>query len=104
MSNTVKLLAAGVAVVVLGTTLVFVTGCGETAPEPGESAPIAQKTCPVMGGKIDPKIYTDHEGRRIYFCCAACPPKFKEDPEKYLTTVDAEIAGAESTGAGHGKH
>jgi len=45
---------------------------------------IAQSTCPVMGGKIDPNIYVDYKGKRVYFCCAECAGKFKQDPEKYL--------------------
>lgn len=43
-----------------------------------------QITCPVMGEDIDPKIFTDYKGQRIYFCCKACPPKFKTNPNKYL--------------------
>ena len=65
------------------------------APETAApAAAIAQKTCPVMGGPIDPKMFTEHEGRRIYFCCAACIEKFKADPEKYIAKVDAELKGA----------
>lgn len=29
------------------------------------------------------KLFADHEGRRYYFCCAGCPPKFKKEPAKY---------------------
>jgi YHS domain-containing protein len=47
----------------------------------------AQTTCPVMGGDINKEIYADHEGQRIYFCCAACVSTFKEDPEKYLAKL-----------------
>jgi len=56
---------------------------------PSTSA-ISQKTCPVMGGKIDTKVYTDHEGRRVYFCCPACIDKFKKSPAKYLAKLDAQ--------------
>ena len=54
-----------------------------------------QTTCPVMGGKInkEKKIYADYKGKRVYFCCAACLPKFKENPEKYL--AELEKAGVE---------
>ncbi len=58
------------------------------------TAEVAQKTCPVMGGKIVKTIYTDHNGRRIYFCCAGCEGTFKKDPAKYLAKVDAEIQKA----------
>jgi YHS domain-containing protein len=29
------------------------------------------------------KMFADHEGKRYFFCCAGCVPKFKEDPNKY---------------------
>jgi YHS domain-containing protein len=60
-----------------------------------------QTTCPVMGGKINKEIYADYQGKRIYFCCAACPSQFKKDPEKYLAKlkemgVEPEAVPAES--------
>ena len=47
-----------------------------------------QKNCPVMGGKIDKNIYTDYNGRRIYFCCESCMQSFSKDPEKYLKKLE----------------
>ena len=44
----------------------------------------AQTTCPVMGGQVNKKLHADYKGERVYFCCAACPPEFKKNPEKYL--------------------
>jgi YHS domain-containing protein len=49
-----------------------------------------QKTCPVMGGKIDKNIYVDYKGRRVYFCCASCKEVFAKDPEKYLQRLPSE--------------
>ncbi len=46
-----------------------------------------QKKCPVMGGDIDKKVYTDYKGRRVYFCCPACIEKFEKNPEKYLDKI-----------------
>jgi YHS domain-containing protein len=43
-----------------------------------------QTTCPVMGGKINPALYVDVEGQRIFVCCAGCVTAVKNDPEKYL--------------------
>jgi YHS domain-containing protein len=92
---------------VLAAGSVFLAGCkGEpqTAPAPAKSGSsgaaadakvaITQKVCPVMGGEIDPTIYVDYNERRIYFCCAMCPPKFKKDPEKYLKIVDDQLKAA----------
>ena len=83
----------------------FVAGCQEqpksVAPvvkgadaKAAGQAEIAQKVCPVMGGKIDPNIYVDYNGRRVYFCCNMCPPKFKEDPDKYLKKLDEQLKAA----------
>ena len=48
-----------------------------------------QTTCPVTGDKLtDKSVYTDYEGRRIYFCCKPCVEKFNKDPQKYLTAMD----------------
>jgi len=49
-----------------------------------------QENCPVMGGKINKSLYTDYNGKRIYFCCNACPEPFKKDPEKYIKKMEAE--------------
>lgn len=45
-----------------------------------------QVVCPVMGDKFIVKENTDaadYKGKSYYFCCGACPPQFKENPDKY---------------------
>ena len=54
----------------------LLTGCG---PGEGEAKAGPQTTCPMMGNPIDKKIFVDHKGKRIYFCCADCPEKFEAD-------------------------
>ena len=54
------------------------------AKQAAETKLIPQKTCPVMGNPIDKNVFVDYKGHRVYFCCSMCPPKFKQDPEKYL--------------------
>jgi len=87
------LLSAGVAVLLLG------AGCGKkpsggpatTGPEPAAATAETvkvQTTCPVMGGAINKTIYADHDGKRVYFCCAACVGTFKADPEKYIKKLE----------------
>ena len=49
-----------------------------------------QELCPVMGHKIDRKVYTDYQGRRIYFCCTDCVKKFKANPAAYQTKTAAQ--------------
>jgi YHS domain-containing protein len=89
------LLSVGVTVFLLG------AGCGKkpsgapatTGPEPAASTAETvkvQTTCPVMGGAINKAVYADHDGKRVYFCCAACVGTFKADPEKYIGKLEAE--------------
>ena len=47
-----------------------------------------QEQCPVLGGKIDKKSYTDYKGKRVYFCCAGCEETFKKDPNKYIKQLE----------------
>jgi YHS domain-containing protein len=45
--------------------------------------------CPVMGTKFKVTADTlsaEYKGKVYYFCCPACPPAFKADPEKYAKT------------------
>ena len=54
------------------------------------AAPVGnpQTTCPAMGGKIDTSLYVDHDGKRIYVCCAACIDAIKKDPAKYIKKLE----------------
>ena len=109
MKRHVMVVGVALAVVLLG---LVAAGCKDddheghehtAAPSvdetPDAAAEIAQKTCPVMDGAINKDIYTDHEGRRVYFCCAGCVDAFKKDPDTYLAKVDAEIEAAEEAAA-----
>ena len=68
------------------------------APTPSESVPapvgdvqetqIAQTVCPVMDLPINKAFFVDHEGKRVYFCCATCPGMFSADPERYLSKLE----------------
>jgi len=49
-----------------------------------------QEKCPVRGGTINKDVYTDYQGKRIYFCCPPCIANFKKDPEKYMKKLEEE--------------
>ena len=74
--------------VILAMGLAFsVAGTGLAAAPPMIDKPLAGKSqvsCPVQGGKINKELYADYKGQRVYFCCPACIPIFKKDPENYL--------------------
>lgn len=49
-----------------------------------------QTNCPVMGGKINKKHYSDIQGQRVYFCCPGCSAKLTENPDKYFEEAAAQ--------------
>ncbi|MBF0225280.1 MAG: hypothetical protein HQK76_07475 [Desulfobacterales bacterium] len=56
--------------------------------ENGETPAKIQIICPVMGGKINKKLFVDHGGKRIYVCCPACIDTIKNNPEKYIKEME----------------
>ena len=89
--------------ILVGVMAIVMVSCGkkESAPaeenssvqpaeQPGEEE-ITQTVCPVMSNKINKDIWVEHNGNKIYFCCAGCPEEFKKDPEKYMKKLNEEI-------------
>ena len=56
-------------------------------PEAVAAAVIEQTTCPVMGGAIDTKYFTEYKGKKVYFCCPGCKEKFEASPEQYIAKL-----------------
>ena len=51
-------------------------------------AEVKQTTCPVMdGNKINPDVFVEYKGVKVYFCCSSCKAKFEADPEKYTANL-----------------
>jgi YHS domain-containing protein len=49
---------------------------------------VEQTTCPVMdGNKINPDVFVEYKGIKVYFCCSSCKAKFEADPEKYTANL-----------------
>ncbi len=80
--------------VILLAGLVVLTGCEKS--EPVESAQtkavtaaeaIEQTTCPIMGNPVNKEVFTEHKGKKVYFCCAGCIDKFNAKPEDYVTKL-----------------
>ena len=73
----------------------FRTRFAAKRPSKGEGRPVRltadeQKICPVTNAKLgsmgDP-IRVEVEGRTVWTCCNACPPKLKAQPAKYLARL-----------------
>jgi YHS domain-containing protein len=75
--------------------LIVVNGCKESeppdraepVPEVGAEVAIEQTTCPVMEGAINKDLFTEYQGKKVYFCCEGCKEKFEAEPEKYLAKL-----------------
>ena len=39
--------------------------------------------CPVSGEPAKADVFTEHDGKKLYFCCEDCKTKFLKSPEKY---------------------
>ncbi len=50
---------------------------------------MTQTLCPIMENDIDKKIFADHKGKRVYFCCPPCIDKFNSDPDTYIDKLEA---------------
>ena len=88
--NLIKLLLASI----LMLTMISLTGCKKKSEPaaPAEtkqvvSEAIEQKTCPVMDGAINKELYTEHKGKKVYFCCPGCKEKFEKEPDKYISKL-----------------
>lgn len=88
--NTLKM---GLCVGIGMATLVVLAGVGGASAE-DTAPPVTNATCPVTTTEpIDPNVWTDYEGQRVFFCCNGCKKQFLEAPEKYLAALP-QFAGA----------
>ena len=108
-----KIISFGAIVTLLLVAAVALNGCKKSEPQTSESheghdhaamtaepaemveaakavvaEAIEQKTCPIMAGNpIDKNLFTEYKGKKVYFCCPACKPKFEANPEKYIAKL-----------------
>jgi len=81
-----------VALLLILALLVFVVA---VSPAMSQSETPTNHLCPVMiGTKVDPAIWVDHEGRRVWFCCESCRERFRADPAFYLASLDSQAGAA----------
>ncbi|MFH0910898.1 MAG: hypothetical protein V1918_05275 [Planctomycetota bacterium] len=43
-----------------------------------------------MDNPIDKAFYVDHNGKRIYACCATCLVEIKKNPAKFVTLLEEQ--------------
>ena len=61
---------------------------GHALAEGDEETPKPQTMCPLTNEPINKAFYADHDGKRVYFCCAGCREAFKKDPAKYVKQLE----------------
>jgi len=49
--------------------------------------PKVQVTCPVSKEPVDPKVFIESNGEKVYFCCKGCVKKYQRDPAKYASAL-----------------
>lgn len=72
-----------------------VTGEAAVSAESTAAKPYPLDVCLVSGeklGSMGEPVVIVHEGQEIKFCCDSCLPKFKENPEKYLSQLETKPA------------
>ena len=84
-------------IILLLTFVMFAAGMVLAAGEAPKGKP--QTTCPVMGGEVDKSVYSDYEGKRVYFCCDACRKDFQKDPAMYIKKMEDQGITLEKTPA-----
>ncbi len=73
------------------------SGAPPQAPSqaPAASAMKEKSICPVMLEEVEDTseaAYSDYKGKRYYFCCPACKPKFDKNPRKYIRALERQSA------------
>jgi len=56
----------------------------DTDAELKQPDPVTNTLCPVMGHAVDPEVFVEYQGKKVYFCCRGCDKKFLASPERYL--------------------
>lgn len=102
MTKKYVLTVIAVATMIAGTVLADeekqgCSSCSDKAKTTVSVEEKAQTLCPVMGSPVNKEIYVDHNGKRVYFCCAACVETFRKDPDIYLEKLKKDGVKLEDT-------
>ena len=70
---------------------------------------ITNEWCPVLTDEpVDPDVFTEYRGRRVYLCCRKCLQQFEAEPEAHVANLPAgffsvalQDAEADGDGPGH---
>jgi uncharacterized membrane protein len=85
------------------------------AAGPANASPgLTNTICPVMEDEpVDPDIFVEHDGQRVYLCCERCLRRFEANPDRYGQDIARVMQVSESSvddeadvhdEADHGEH
>src|SRR5262245_17836328 len=61
--------------------------------------PEGQSVCPVSNYDIDPNVFVDYRGIRVYLCCEGCKETFQKYPGRFVSKLP-QFGGKEETSLG----
>lgn len=69
----------------------------EIATDPkrvGDVIDLNNAVCPIMGGTSSDKVYVDHQGIRVHFCCPGCEGDFLKEADKHFKRMGVDDVDA----------
>lgn len=68
--------------------------CANSCLAKEQAVDVGNKICPVTGESVDSmsNVTYEYQGKIYHFCCPACIPTFKKNPEKYIEVINKEKA------------
>lgn len=82
---------ASVAAMVAGLLIVFLSAGRAEADGGTPAVNLKGIKCPVCSMQAKPSQSVDYKGGKLYFGCAACPPRFQRNPSKYAAKANAQL-------------
>lgn len=76
---------------ILGLAAVALLAVGVVAADEKKAEEKFSAKCPVSGKDALEDKFVEHNGGKVYFCCAGCPDAFKKDTAKYATKANQQL-------------
>jgi uncharacterized membrane protein/YHS domain-containing protein len=82
--------------------LLFTIGAISVLADESPTGTGGNSYCPVTTSElIEPDIYVDWEGRRVFFCCTKCKREFLANPQQYIENLPVTSTDSVSPTADH---
>ncbi len=61
----------------------------------GDAAEPVSQACPIMGNRVNPDLYVQKDGYRVYICCRGCTKRVQNTWDATLVTLRDQAAGGD---------